>query len=69
VCSDVICYPQRLYEWVSLWLESGLCEKFICTIKIQGEPDLAAIRLFDSIPGGSVVHLHNNKHELTWIRV
>jgi len=69
VCSDVICYPQRLYEWISLWLASGLCEKFICTIKIQGEPDLAAIRLFDSIPGGSVVHLHNNKHELTWIRV
>jgi 23S rRNA (cytidine2498-2'-O)-methyltransferase len=70
VFSDVICYPPRLYEWVQKWLDSGLCENFVCTIKMQGaEPDMETTRLFAAIPGGSVVHLYHNKHELTWIKV
>jgi 23S rRNA (cytidine2498-2'-O)-methyltransferase len=70
VFSDVICYPQRLYEWVEKWLVSGLCSNFICTIKMQGaEPDLETTRLFAEIPGGTVVHLYHNKHELTWIKI
>jgi 23S rRNA (cytidine2498-2'-O)-methyltransferase len=70
IFSDVICYPPRLLEWVQKWLESGLCENFICTIKMQGpEPDLETTRRFAEIPGGTVVHLYHNKHELTWIRV
>ncbi|MDR1100112.1 MAG: hypothetical protein LBL28_06480 [Treponema sp.] len=69
VFSDVICYPPRLYEWVNKWLASGLCENFICTIKMQGpDPDLETTRLFAAIPGSTVVHLWHNKHELTWIR-
>jgi 23S rRNA (cytidine2498-2'-O)-methyltransferase len=69
VFSDVICYPPRLYEWVQVWLASGLCENFICTIKMQGpEPDFETTRLFAKIPGGTVVHLYHNKHELTWMR-
>jgi 23S rRNA (cytidine2498-2'-O)-methyltransferase len=69
VFSDVICYPPRLYEWVEKWLASGLCENFVCTIKMQGvEPDFETTRLFAEIPGGTVVHLYHNKHELTWIK-
>ena len=34
VFSDVICYPDRLYEWVQKWLASGLCKNMICTIKM-----------------------------------
>ena len=68
IFSDVICYPKRLFEWVSRWLDSGLCDNFICTIKMQGEPDFETTRLFSAIPGSSVVHLNYNKHELTWIR-
>lgn len=68
VCSDVICYPLRLYEWVCKWIESGLCEKFICTIKMQGEPDYATIKKFESIPNSKIVHLTANKHELTWLK-
>jgi 23S rRNA (cytidine2498-2'-O)-methyltransferase len=69
VFSDVICYPPRLYGWVEKWLASGLCENFVCTIKMQGgEPDMETVRLFAEIPGGTVVHLYHNKHELTWIK-
>lgn len=69
LCSDVICYPPRLYEWVQKWLSSGLARNFVCTIKMQGEWDQETTTAFAAIPGSSVVHLHHNKHELTWIRV
>ncbi len=69
VCSDVICYPPRLLEWVHKWLESGLCENFICTIKMQGEADHETTAAFAAIPGSTVVHLNANKNELTWIRI
>jgi 23S rRNA (cytidine2498-2'-O)-methyltransferase len=66
---DVICYPRRLYEWVEKWLASGLCKNYICTIKMQGEGDFETPRRFAAIPGSTVVHLHHNKHELTWIKL
>lgn len=69
VCSDVICYPARLLEWVQKWLDSGLCGNFICTIKMQGQADHGVTRAFASIPGSRVVHLTANKNELTWIRL
>ena len=69
VCSDVICYPPRLYEWILKWLESGLCGNFICTIKMQGPADHETTRAFAAIPGSTVVHLTANKNELTWIRL
>jgi 23S rRNA (cytidine2498-2'-O)-methyltransferase len=65
---DVICYPPRLYEWIEKWLQSGLCKNYVCTIKMQGEPDFATTQRFAAIPGSTVVHLHHNKHELTWIK-
>ena len=69
LCSDVICYPPKLYDWVQLWLDSGLCENFICTIKMQGLADRETTERFAALPGSVVVHLHNNKHELTWMRL
>ena len=67
VFSDVICYPSRLYEWVNLWLESGLVKNMICTIKMQGEIDWQLVQKFAEIPNSVVVHLNYNKHELTWM--
>ena len=67
VCSDVICYPPRLLEWIERWRASGLCSKFICTIKMQGAPDFDIIRRFADIPHSKIVHLTANKHELTWL--
>lgn len=67
--SDVICYPQALYEWIMKWIESGLASRFICTIKMQGkEWDSATTEKFASIPGSRILHLWHNRHELTWIR-
>ncbi len=67
--SDVICYPEKLYQWIEKWLASGLCKNFVCTIKMQGEPDFETTNRFADIPGSSVTHLCYNKHELTWIKI
>ena len=65
---DVICYPEKLLEWVSMWMESGKCENFVCTIKFKGESDYAVAKKFSAIADSRVAHLHHNKHELTWMR-
>jgi len=67
--SDVVCYPKRLFALVQRWLASGIARRFVCTIKFQGETDFATIREFASIPGSRLLHLHHNKHELTWVRL
>lgn len=67
-CSDIICYPPRLLNLVKRFYESGIVENFICTIKFQGETDFATMNEYiKSIPGSYIVHLYNNKHEVTWI--
>ena len=67
VFSDVICYPERLYDWVLMWLDSGMCTNMICTIKMQGATDWSLVKKFADIPNSKVVHLCYNKHELTWL--
>lgn len=67
--SDVICYPARLLRLADIWLRSGLVRNFVCTVKFQGETDHEAARAFAAIPGSRLVHLHHNKHELTWINL
>ncbi len=67
VFSDVICYPERLFEWINMWLESGRTKNMICTIKMQGQIDWELVKKFADIPNSRVVHLRYNKHELTWI--
>lgn len=64
--SDVICYPDKLLEHVKLWLDSGKARNFFCTIKFQGDAHYHVAAEFAAIPGSKVVHLHVNKHELTW---
>jgi 23S rRNA (cytidine2498-2'-O)-methyltransferase len=69
---DVICYPDRLYEWIEKWLAADLCQNFVCTIKTQGantRRNLSdTLRRFTTL-GGQVIHLYHNKHELTWLKV
>lgn len=64
--SDVICYPSRLLALVERWRASGLARNMVCTIKFQGETDHESARAFAAIPGAQLMHLHHNKHELTW---
>jgi len=67
--SDVVCYPARLYGLVERWLASGLARNLVCTLKFQGATDHAAARRFAAISGARLMHLHHNKHELTWARI
>jgi 23S rRNA (cytidine2498-2'-O)-methyltransferase len=69
LCSDVVCYPERLLGLVRRWLDSGLARRFVCTLKFQGPTDHAAARAFADIPGSRLLHLHHNKHELTWLKL
>jgi 23S rRNA (cytidine2498-2'-O)-methyltransferase len=66
--SDVICYPEKLYQFVRLWLDSGRCARFVCTLKFQGAEHYAAAQDFARVPGSRLIHLFHNRHELTWIR-
>lgn len=67
--SDVICYPSRLLTYIERWLAAEHVPNFVCTLKFQGETDHATARAFAAIPGSQVLHLHHNKHELTWVRL
>ena len=69
LCSDVICYPERLYRLVQTWRDSGMARNFVCTLKFQGETDHETARAFAAIPGSQLIHLFHNKHELTWVLV
>jgi len=65
--SDVICYPKRLLDLVERWRAAGMARRFVCTIKFQGEGEHEAARGFAAIEGARVLHLHHNKHELTFL--
>jgi 23S rRNA (cytidine2498-2'-O)-methyltransferase len=67
--ADIACYPQRLLTLIRKWLAAGTVRRFICTIKFQGSTDLDVMAKFAAIPGSRLVHLHHNKHELTWINM
>jgi 23S rRNA (cytidine2498-2'-O)-methyltransferase len=65
--SDIVCYPKRLLTLVEKWLAERTVRRFVCTVKFQGATDFAAMARFSAIPGSRLLHLHYNKHELTWI--
>ncbi len=67
VFSDIICEPKRLYELAQTWLASGLCQRFVGSIKFKGKTDFAMVDKFMAIPNSRVYHLCANKHELTWV--
>lgn len=65
-CSDIICYPERLLNLVKRFMEAGKVRNFVCTLKYQAETDWESTLKFLEIPGSRIVHLHHNKHEVTW---
>lgn len=65
--SDVICYPDKLLALVQAWLASGKVRHLIVTIKFQGPTNHDVIAGFAGIPGGRLMHLSYNKHELTFM--
>jgi len=69
LCCDVACYPHKLLELVRRWLDADEARNFVCTIKFQGATDFATQEAFAAIPGSRLLHLHHNKHELTWVNL
>jgi 23S rRNA (cytidine2498-2'-O)-methyltransferase len=64
-CSDIIAYPERLFDLVARWLASGQVRNLVCTVKFQGATDHAVAGRFAALPGAQLFHLDQNKHELT----
>jgi 23S rRNA (cytidine2498-2'-O)-methyltransferase len=67
IFSDIICYPDKLLSWIKTWQKARPNINFVCTIKFQGDAHYGVIPELRGIPGSKLVHLHHNKHELTWI--
>jgi 23S rRNA (cytidine2498-2'-O)-methyltransferase len=67
--SDVICYPPRLRQLIERWLTAGTVRNLVCTVKFQGATDHATARALAGIAGAQLLHLHHNRHELTWVRL
>jgi 23S rRNA (cytidine2498-2'-O)-methyltransferase len=65
--SDIIAYPKRLLDLVRRWIDAGAARHIVCSIKFQGPTDHDAAEAFAAIPGGQVIHLFHNKHELTFL--
>jgi 23S rRNA (cytidine2498-2'-O)-methyltransferase len=65
--SDVIAYPSRLLTLVRGWIAAERAKRIVCTLKFQGATDHATADAFAAIPGGQVLHLFHNKHELTFL--
>lgn len=65
--SDVIAYPSRLLTLVTRWIAAGCAARIIVTLKFQAATDHAAVDAFAAIPGGRLLHLYYNKHELTFL--
>ena len=65
--SDVIAYPARLLALVRHWIDAGCGARIVCSVKFQGATDHETADAFAAIPGGRLVHLFHNKHELTFL--
>lgn len=67
--SDMICDPSRVPELIAPWLAQQPRPSFIVTLKFKGDCDFKDIDELARIQGAEVLHLFQNKHELTWILV
>lgn len=65
--SDIVAYPDRLLALVRGWIAAGAVRRIVCTVKFQGATDHEAADAFAAIPGGRLMHLYWNKHELTFV--
>jgi 23S rRNA (cytidine2498-2'-O)-methyltransferase len=66
--SDIICTPLRLLELVETWLNAGQVKNYHCTIKFKGSCDFDILRKFLNIENSKIIHLYQNKNEVTWIK-
>ena len=63
---DVACYPERLLQLITTWIESHRCLRIVATVKLQGTWEPAQTAALAAVPGSGLLHLFHNKHELTF---
>jgi len=68
IVSDVICFPKKIALLVLRWLEVHPKANWVVTIKFKGETEMEPLAPLRKIPGSQLVHLHHNRHELTWLK-
>lgn len=68
IFSDVVCYPEKLYDFIEKLLKKYPDRNYVFTIKFQGSDKSNVIKKFADLPG-KLVHLSHNKHELTWFNI
>ena len=66
--SDIICTPERLYELVQRWMNESKVQNYVCTIKFKGPSDFDMIQKFQEFEHSKIIHLYQNKNEVTWIK-
>jgi len=66
--SDIICTPERLYQLVTTWMKESSIKNFVCTIKFKGPCDFEMLKKFNEIENSKIIHLYQNKNEVTWIK-
>ncbi len=67
--SDIICTPIKTYDLIRHWMENSNVKNYVCTIKFKGDCDFDIIKKLLSIPDSKIIHLYQNKNEVTWIRL
>lgn len=66
--SDIICTPQRLLSLIENWHQKSLVQNFVCTIKFKGPCDFVILEEFKKYQNSKIIHLYQNKNEVTWIK-
>lgn len=66
--SDIICTPQRLLSLVENWHHKSAVKNFVCTIKFKGNCDFDIMNEFAKYENSKIIHLYQNKNEVTWIK-
>jgi len=66
--SDIICTPDRLLSLIQHWQLNSKVENFVCTIKFKGDCDFNILKEFLKIENSFIIHLYQNKNEVTWIK-
>ena len=65
--SDIICTPEKLFEVLQPWIKAGYIKNFVCTIKFKGACDFDILKKFADIESSRLIHLYQNKNEITWV--
>lgn len=68
VFSDVICFPERMFNFINYLLKEAPDKKYVITIKFRGSDHGEVISRFKTLPG-HLVHLSHHKHELAWYKI